>query len=169
MDTRIPYFEGQKDFLAFLRFLDNRKEFDGYIKTLDTKIAAFLKAAKLYGKAKDIEKKHEEAELWVKRAEFDYGERGKKLVEGEKTLAEDDRMKRAVLLDIEQRAETARRKLVGEQKDLAATLKAREAEVGKRENAILARENRAQEAQEAAEGATQAADAMVVRMQAATA
>ncbi|KKK46517.1 hypothetical protein LCGC14_3163850 [marine sediment metagenome] len=55
---------------------------------------AFVKAATLYGKAKDIEKKHEEAELWAKRAEHDYAEREEMLVAGEKKLARDARTRR---------------------------------------------------------------------------
>ncbi len=167
MDTRIPHFDGQKDFLAFLRFLDDRKVFEGYIKQLDTKIAAFVKAAKLYGKAKDIEKLHEEAELWAKRAEHDYAEREKTLIAGEKALANETRDRRAKMKNRETDIEQA---LVATKRDQASreeTLKAREGEVGKRENAILAREKRAEQVQEAAQKAKQAADAMVKRMEAA--
>lgn len=168
MDTRIPHFDGQKDFQVYIRFLDNRKEFEAYDKQLSTKIAAFVKATKLYGKAKNIENLHHDAELLAQRAQSAFGEREGKLKTGEETLARETTASRAELAEFKREAEESQRQGVKKMRDTAAALKAREAEVGKRENAIMARENRAQEAQEAAQKATQEADAMVARMKAAT-
>ena len=167
MDTRIPHFDGQKDFMAFLRFLDNRKVYDGYIKQLDTKIVAFVKAATLYGKAKDIEKKHEEAELWAKRAEHDYAEREERLTAGEKALIDETRERRAKMknreTEIEQVLQTGAHALT----DREVSLKALEAEVNKREELVTKVEKAADRATQAAVEAKRAADDMVVRMKAA--
>jgi len=169
MDTRIPHFDGQKDFLAFLRFLDNRKEFESYIKQLDTKIAAFVKATKLYGKAKDIDNLHHDAELLAQRAQSAFGEREGKLKAGEEALLHTTTATWAELDKSKREAEESQRKSAKKLQTTAEALKLREAEVGKRENAIMAREKRAQTAQEAAQKAKKAADAMVARMKAAAA
>ena len=168
MDTRLPYFDGQKDFMAFLRFLDNRKEFAGYIKTLDTKVAAFLKAAALYGKAQEIEGKHEEAELWLQKAKADFGTREEKLLAGEKALAKELREHRAKMKNREVDVE---RTLLAGTRDLkarGASLKAHEAEVAKLEAVVAKAEQAAQKKSEAAVGAKREADEMVERMRAAT-
>lgn len=168
MDIRIPHFDSQKDFMAFLRFLDNRKEYEAYMKQLDTKIAAFVKAAKLYGKAKDIEKKHEEAELWAKRAEHDYAEREERLTAGEKALIDETRERRAKMKNretqIEQMLQTGAHALTSRE----VSLKALEAEVNKREELVAKTEKAADKATQAAVKARRAADDMVTRMKAAT-
>ena len=169
MDTRLPYSEGQKEFMAFLRFLDNRKEYAGYMKGLDEKIAKFMAAAKLYGKIAEIEKKHAEAELWAERAEHDYAEREEKLVAGEKKLAKDDKEKRAVLLDTEQRAQSAHRKRDGELKARETAVKVREDEVGNLEQVAAKAETVAQAKALGAVEAKKEADAMVARMKVAVA
>lgn len=169
MDTRLPYFDGQKDFQVYLRFLDNRKEFDAYDKKLSERIAAFNKAVKLYGKAKDIEKLHEQAELLAVRAEGAFTEREETLKTGEAKFKKASALRLTKLDVLEQKA-TEKQRLAGLAiQATTAALDAREVEVGKRENAIMAREKRAQEAQEAAQGAKDEADAMVGRMKAATA
>lgn len=167
MDIRIPHFDGQKDFLAFLRFLDNRKVFEGYIKQLDTKIAAFVKASAVYGKAKDIEKKHEEAELWARRAEHDYAEREEKLVAGLKAWALTRKEERAKLNDREAEIEMEWRKAKNSLAVRDEALKALEADVVKREETIGAREKRTEKAQKAAVEAKHVANQMVARMKAA--
>ncbi len=167
MDTRVPHFDGQKDFLAFLRFLDNRKEFEAYIKQLDTKIAAFVKAVAVYGKAKDIENLHHDAELVAVRAESAFAEREKHLEAGETALAKDRAEAAATWEKYGREAETSHQEATQANEATAEALKLREAEVGKRENAIMAREKRAQEAQAAAEGAKKGSDDMVARMKAA--
>ena len=168
MDTRIPYFDGQKDFMAFVRFLDNRKEFERYIKHLDTKIATFVKASKIYGKALEIEGKHEEAELWLQKAKADFGTREEKLLVGEKSLVKELRDQRAKMknreTDIEQVLLTGTRDL----KARETAVKAREDEVGKLEQAAAKAERAAQRKSEAAVEAMRGADAMVARMKAAT-
>ena len=169
MDTRLPYFDGQKDFLAFLRFLDNRKEYKAYDKKLSGRIMAFNKAVEVYGKAQDIEKLHHDAELIAVRAESAFAEREVKLKAGEETLAAGTTTTAAAWEKHGRGVEASDLKRAQELDSTAKTLKAREAEVGKRENAIAARERRAEKAQEAAQGAKQEADAMVVRMKAATA
>lgn len=169
MDTRLPYFDGQKDFLAFVRFLDNRRAFAGYIEQLDIKVAAFLDAAKLYGKAKEIEQKHAAAELWVKRAEFDYGERAKKLVSGEKDLAKETREKRAELKEREAEIEAILRQGNIDLQARADAVKLSEAEVAQLEQVVTRAEKAAEKKHKAAEEAKEAADAMVKRMKAVTA
>ena len=169
MDTRVPYFDGQKDYQAYIRFLDNRKEYDAYDKKLSERIAKFLKAAKLYGKALEIEGKHEEAELWLKKAKADFGMREEKLLGGEKALAKELREHRAKMqnreTDIEQVLLTGTRDL----KARETAVKAREDEVGKLEQAAAKAERAAQRKSEAAVEAMRGADAMVARMKAATA
>lgn len=165
MDTRVPYFDGQRDFLAFARFLDNREEYAGYMKKLDERVAKLLDAAKLYGKAKDIEKKHEVAELWAKRAESDYGERGKKLAASEKSLAKEFREGHAKLKERETKVETLLREGNKALKVREAGMKALEDEVGGRERAAVKMEAAAQKKSEAAIAAKREADDMVKRMQ----
>ncbi len=169
MDTRVPHFDGQKDFLAFIQFLGNRKEFEAYNKTLDTKIAAFKEAVKIYGKAKEIEALHHDAELLGHRAQSAFGEREGKLKAGEAALAKDKAETAATWEKYGHEAEASHREATQANEGTAAALKVREAEVGKRENAIVAREKRAEKAQEAAGVAKSEADAMVARMKAAAA
>ena len=168
MDTRPPYFDGQKDFMAFLRFLDNRKEYAGYIKTLDTKVAAFLKAAALYGKGQEIEGKHEEAEAWLQKAKVDFDTREENLLAGEKALAKELREHRAKMKNREVDVE---RTLLAGTRDLKArdtACKAREGEVAKLEAVVAKAEQAVQKKSEAAVEAKRAADDMVARMKAAT-
>lgn len=168
MDTRIPHFDGQKDFMAFLRFLDNRKEYEGYIKQLDTKIAAFVKASEIYGKALEIEGKHEEADLWLQKAKKDFGTREEKLLTGEKALAKELLEHRAKMKNREVDIE---RVLLDGTRDLKArgeALKAREAELAKLEAVVAKSEKAVQKKTEAALEATRTADDMVARMKAAT-
>lgn len=169
MDTRLPHFDGQKDFMAFLRFLDNREEFKGYIQTLDTKIAAFLDAAKFYGKADEIEAKHEEAEAWLLKAKVDFTSREVTLLAGEKALAKELREHRAKMRD--RTIEVERASLAGTRdlKAREAAVEAREAEVAKLEALVAKAEKAAQKETEAAVEAKRAADEMVARMKAATA
>ena len=164
MDTRVPYFDGQKDFLAFVRFLDNRKEFAGYIKTLDTKIAAFVKVAALYGKAQEVEGKHEEADAWLRKAKADFGTREESLLAGEKSLVKELLEHRAKMKNREVDVE---RTLLEGTRDLRAreaSLKAREAEVAKLAAIVASAEQAAQTKTEAAVAAKRAADEMVKRM-----
>ncbi len=168
MDTRLPYFDGQKDFLAFVRFLDNRKEFNAYDKKLSEQIAKFLDAAKLYGKAKDIERKHAEAELWEKRAEHDYAEREEKLVAGEKNLAKESREKRAKLEKREAEIEGLLRTGNNDLKARAEACAAREDELAKLEQVVTKAEKTAERKHKAAEGAKREADDLVKRMKAVT-
>ncbi len=169
MDTRVPYFDGQKDFLAFVRFLDNRKEFAGYIKQLDTKVAAFLKAAKLYGKAQEIEGKHEEAEAWLQKAKTNFGTREEKLLAGEKSLAKELLEHRAKMKNREVDVERALLAGTRDLKAREASLKAREAEVAKLEAVVAKAEQAVQKKTEAAVKAKREADDMVARMVKATA
>ncbi len=164
MDTRLPYFEGQKDFMGMLRFLDNRKAYAGYMKNLDEKITKFMAAARLYGKIAEIEQKHADADLWAKRAEHDYAEREEKLVAGEEKLAKDDKEKRAVLLDIEQRAQSVHRTRDGELRARETAVKAREDEVGNLEQVAAKAGTVAQAKALGAVEAKKEADAMVQRM-----
>jgi hypothetical protein len=168
MDTRLPYFDGQKDYHAYVRFLDNRKEYDAYDKKLSEHIAKFLAAAKLYGKAKEIEGKHEEAELWLQKAKADFGTREEKLLAGEKSLAKELREHRAKMKNREVDVERA---LLAGTRDLKArevSLKAGEVEVAKLEAVVAKAEQAAQKKSEAAVEAKNAADDMVARMKAAT-
>jgi hypothetical protein len=169
MDTQLPYFGGQKDFMVFLRFLDNRKEYAAYDKKLSEKIAAFLKATKLYGKAQEIEGKHEEAEIWLQKAKADFGTREEKLLAGEKALATELREHRAKMknreVDVERMLLTGTR----DQKAREAACKAREAELAKMEAVVAKTEQAAQKKSEAAVEAKRAADDMVTRMKAAAA
>ena len=167
MDTRIPYFDGQKDLMAFLRFLDNRKEYAGYIKTLDTKTAAFLKAAKLYGKALEIERKYEEAEAWLQKARADFGPREEKLLDGEKVLATELREGRAKLKERETEVEKFLRQGTADMKARQTAVRAREGEVGKLEQMAAQAAQAAQKKSDAAVGAKREADDMVARMKAA--
>ncbi len=169
MDTRLPYFEGQKDFMGMLRFLDNRKAYAGYMNGLDEKITKFMAAAKLYGKAKDIEKLHEDAELWVKRAEFDYGEREKKLVAGEKALAAEVTEKRAKLEERERAGEKHLRESSNSVKARETAVQAREDEVGNLEQVAAKAEMIAQAKALGAVEAKREAEAMVARMKVAVA
>jgi uncharacterized protein involved in exopolysaccharide biosynthesis len=167
MDTRLPYFDGQKDFMAFLRFLDNRKEYVGYIKQLDTKVAAFVKAAKLYGKAQEIEGKHEEAELWLQKAKAAFGTREATLLAGEDSLDKETRLRRAKMKNREVDVERALLAGTRDLKAREASLKAREGEVAKLEAVVAKAEQAAQKKSEAAVEAKRAADDMVARMKAA--
>lgn len=167
-DAKLPPIVGQKDFMIFLRFLDNRKQYIGYMKKLDDRIAEFEAASALYGKAKEIEKTHENAKLWERRAEYDYGEREKKLIADEEASVKSDKDRRAVLLDIETRATATRDKLAKELKAITASVDARETEVAKRENAIVARETRADKKLTEARETKKTADTMIARLQDAT-
>jgi hypothetical protein len=169
MDTRLPYFDGQKDFMAFLRFLDNRKEYAGYIKQLDTKTATFLKAAKLYGKAQEIEGKHEEAEAWLQKAKEDFGTREATLLASEDSLDKETRLRRAKMKNREVDVERTLLEGTRDLKARVAACKAREAEVAKLEAVVAKAEQAAQKKSEAAVEAKRAADDMVKRMKAATA
>jgi hypothetical protein len=169
MDTRLPYFEGQKDFLAFLRFLDNRKEYDAYDKKLSEHIAKFLDAAKLYGKAREIEGKHEEADLWLQKAKTDFGTREEKLLAGEKALAKELREHRAKMKNREVDIERVLFEGTRDQRARGEALNAREAEVAKLEAVVAKAEQAAQKKTEAAVEAKRVADDMVKRMKAATA
>ncbi len=164
MDTRVPHLPGREDFFAFVRFLDNRKEFEKYVKVLDERTAAFLKATETYGKGKDIERLHAQAESLALRAQGAFEDRENKLVNGEKNLAKDDKEKRAVLLDIEQRAQSVHRKRDGELRVREAAVKVREDEVGNLEQVAAKAETVAQAKALGAVEAKREADAMVERM-----
>ena len=169
MDTRLPYFDGQKDYQAYVRFLDNRKEYDAYDKKLSEHIAKFLAAAKLYGKAKEIEGKHEEAEAWLQKAKADFGTREEKLLTGEKALVKELLEHRAKMKNREVDVEQTLLEGTRTQKAHGASLKAREAEVAKLEAVVAKAEQAAQKKAEAAVEAKRVADDMVVRMKAAAA
>ncbi len=167
MDTRVPHFDGQKDFLAFLRFLDNRKEFEAYIKQLDTKIAAFVKAVKLYGKAKEIDRLHGEAELLAVRARSAFVEREDKLVAGEaafkSTMAEQTKALTEKESVMQQRLNVKDGAIVARQVDLQD----REKAIGEREVAAQEKYEAAEKAIQEAREVQQAADATTARMKAA--
>lgn len=163
MDTRIPHFDGRDDFGKFVRFLDNRKEFDRYVALLDKKIAAFMEAVSLYGKAKDIEGLHVEAKARVNDADTAFAAREKALNMAE---TEFDSAK------AEKTVELAERATAIQNDQTKRCMQAREDAVEGREFAIDEREAEAatmkldaERAQEAAVGAKQAADDMVARMQ----
>ena len=164
MDTRLPYFEGQKDCMAFMRFIDNRKEYDRYMKALDTKVAAFFEAVKVYGKAKEIEGKHEEAELWLAKCQGDFAKREAALLAGESALVKELREHRAKMknreVDLEQAAATTGR----DQTVREVALSAREAGLEKREQAITGIEQAAEKRSQAAVEAKRAAEDLVKRV-----
>jgi hypothetical protein len=169
MDTRLPYFDGQKDYHAYVRFLDNRKEYDAYDKKLSEHIAKFLAAAKLYGKAQEIEGKHEEAELWLQKAKAGFGTREEKLLAGEKALATELREHRAKMKNREVDIERVLLAGTRDQKARVASLRVREAEVAELEAVVAKAEQAAQKKSEAVLEAKGTADAMVKRMKAAMA
>ena len=168
MDTRLPYFDGQKDYQAYVRFLDNRKEYDAYDKKLSEHIAKFLKAAALYGKAQEIQGLHAEAAAWLSKAKADFSSREETLLAGEKLLVTELREHRAKMknreVDVDQVLLAGTRDLKARQ----ATLEAREAEVAKLEAVVAKAEKAVLKKAEAAVEAKRGADAMVVRMKAAT-
>lgn len=166
MDTRLPYFDGQKDLLSYIRFLDNRKEFDGYMKVLDKKIAEFAKACALYGKAKEIEKKHLEAELWAKRAEAEFAEREEKLKTDEAAFKKTVTDKTAALTETEsvmQQRNNAKGKTLRERE---VAVQEREKAIGEREGMASRKYEEALKAQQTSKKAKQEADALAERMRA---
>ncbi len=167
MDTRLPYFDGQKDYHAYVRFLDNRKEYDAYDKKLSEHIAKFLKAAALYGKAKEIEGLHAKAETLALRAQGAFEEREIKLVAGEKALVKELLEHRAKMKNREVDVEQVLLKGTREQKARQAAVKAREDELAKLEVIVAKAEQAVQKKTEAAVEAKRAADDMVKRMKAA--
>lgn len=177
MNTRLPPSPGEHDFHAFIRFLagytdkksDFRKQADEYFERLAKATAEFREAAALYGKAKDIERLNELAEAWEQKARNEFGEREEKLKAGEAALATETRERRATWknreIEIEQVLVKGNHELT--RRDVA--LKAREAEVGKREQAAEKATAKAQEAHKASLEAKRVADDMVQRMKAAAA
>lgn len=169
MDTRLPYFDGQKDFHAYNRFLDNREDYIAYDKRLSERIAAFVKVVKAYGKIKDIDRLHEEAELLAVRAKSAFTEREETLVAGEAAFKKKMAEKTKALAEkesvMQQRLNTKDAALV----DRQVALQDREAAVGEREAVAQTMHATAEEVTQAAQEAKQEADAMVARMKAATA
>ncbi len=169
MDTRLPYFDGQKDFLAYIHFLGNRKEYAAYDKKLSEKIAKFAAAIKTYGKIKEIDRLHEEAELLVLRGKSAFTEREETLVAGEaafkKTMAEQTKALAEKERVMQGRLNVQSTKL----RDRQMALQDREEVVGGREAAAQSMHVKAKEAQQAAQEAKREADDMVARMVKATA
>ena len=167
MDIRIPHFDGQKDFLAFINFLDNREEYERYMATLDKKIAKFTEATASYGKAKDINRLHEEAELLALRAQGAFTEREKKLEAGEvafkKSMAEQTKALADKESVMQQRLNTKGAAL----RDRQVALQGREVAVGEREATAQEMHNAAMETKQAAQEVKREADDMVARMKAA--
>ncbi len=167
-ELKLPPVVGQKDFMIFLRFLDNRKQYTDYMKKLDDRIERFEAASSLYGKAAEIEKTHASAKLWEQRAEYDYGERGKKTESDEAALVVSTQKSRAKIADAEKATEEALGDKRNELSKLKVVLDGREIAVGKRENAIVAREARADKKYDAAMETKRAADKLLERLQDAT-
>ena len=168
MDTRVPHLPGREDFFSFVRFLDNRKEFEKYVKVLDEKVAKFVKATETYGKAKDIERLHREAETLALRAQGAFEDRENKLAAGEEAFQAEVAEKQQTLAKAENDMKVRLR-------DQGGVLHARDLAIQGREKSIAAREVAAQKmkevaaaTQKAAQEAKRAAEDMMVRMKAAT-
>ena len=167
MDTRIPHFDGQKDFLAFLRFLDNREEYERYMTILDERIIKFTEAVTSYGKTKDIERLHHDAELLVVRAESAFTKREETLVSGEAAFKQSMAEKTKALAEkesvMQQRLNERDKGLLARQ----ATLQEREHAINTREADADRKTSAAGEAGQAAQDAKREADEMVARLKAA--
>ncbi len=164
MDTRLPYFEGQRDFMTYVRFLDNRKEFERYIKVLDEGVAKFMKAAEVYGKAQDIGRLHAEAETTALRAQGAFEKREKDLVAGEAVLAKETSAKRTELNKREGEIKAVLRSGQSAVKVREDDVKAREDKVSGIEAAAAKAEAAAQKRSEAAVVAKKRVDAVLQRM-----
>ncbi len=169
MDTRLPYFDGQKDFLAFVRFLDNRKEYERYMGVLDKRIAAFAKETNDYGKNKDIDRLHEEAELLALRAQSAFTEREETLKSGETAFKKSMADQCKALADKEAVMQERLNVKDAALRDRQVALQDREAAIGEREAAAQTMYDSAEKAHQASLGAEREADEMVKRMKAATA
>lgn len=166
MDTRLPHFQGREDHISYLRFLDNRTQYDRYHDLLGKKIAEFLKAAELYGKAKAIEKMHDEAAAIVERANKEFADREQALKVGESALKAATAKQRQALVDREH-------KLRDDFEAKDAAMRAREEAIVPREKDVAEREAAAERIKDAAEtarlvalDAKRAADADIARVRA---
>ncbi len=164
MDTRLPYFEGQRDFVTFVRFLDNQPEFQRYLKVLDERVAKFMKAAEVYGKAQDIGRLHAEAETTALRAQGAFEKREKELVAGEEALVKATSEKHAELNKREDEIRALLSSGKGAVKVREEDVKAREDKVSGIEAAAAKAEEAAQKRSEAAVVAKKRVDAVLQRM-----
>ncbi len=152
MDTRIPHFQGQKDFLGFVRFIDNREEFEGYIKLLDAKIAAFVEVTKTYGKANDIDMLHLKAEAVLADAHARYEAREISVIASENKL----KQKMAELKEAGAAIEAGERRNKNEINTAHQATATRQAELTKQDVALSARTQRLDDALKTAAAEKQA-------------
>ena len=169
MDTRMPYFDGQKDFWALLRFYDNREEYAAYDKKLTQLIAQFKKATESYGKTKAIDRLHEEAELLALRAQGAFTEREKKLKAGEVALEKKTAEQTKALADKESVMQQRLNAKDAALRDRQVALQDREKAIGEREGTAQGMHAAAKEAKQAAQEAKREADDVVKRIKAAAA
>ena len=167
MDTRLPHCPGRDDFASYVRFLDNRKEFDRYVGLLDKKIIEFMDAVKLYGKAKDIERLHSSAEAIQQQAQDAFEGRESVLKKAELEFKQTVADETKALSDTETAMQERHNVKGRELRDRELAVQERERVIDEREAAAAQMLAHAERAKETAKKAKRAADDVVKNMQAA--
>ncbi len=166
MDTRLPHSPGRDDFASYVRFLDNRKEFDRYVALLDKKIIEFMDAVALYGKAKDIGRLHASAAAMQQQAQDAFTEREEKLATDEAAFKRMAADKETQLAATETTMQDRHNTKATALRDREVSLQDREAAIGAREAEATRKTAAAERAKEAAKDAKRAAEQTVRNMQA---